>query len=132
MAFDALEGINNLDAILTKVPDIDIVWLGSLDARISMNLPGNHGLGGAEQEWLDAREKFFSVLDKHNKPYGGFAFANPPYGTPEGLQKAAERMSFILMTADVIHLAAMGQDLQQARELIASASSEANGGNGPN
>lgn len=35
---ETLEGINDLDAILTEVPDIDIIWLGSLDARVSMNL----------------------------------------------------------------------------------------------
>ncbi|RSM07105.1 hypothetical protein CEP52_005380 [Fusarium oligoseptatum] len=117
---ETLEGINNLDAILTEVPDIDLVWLGSLDCRLSMNLPGNMGMGGDEQEWLDAREKFFSVLDKHDKPYSGFAFGAPPYGSPEALKKAAERMSMIIMTADVMHLVAMGQDLAQAREIVAS------------
>ncbi|KAF4961054.1 hypothetical protein FSARC_10288 [Fusarium sarcochroum] len=74
--------------------------------------------------WVPARAslcpRFFSVLDKHDKPYG----------SPEGLQKAIERMSFIFMTADVIHLAAIGQDLQQAREFVASTSSKADGQNG--
>ena len=60
-------------------------------------------MGGDEQEWLDAREKFFSVLDKHDKPYSGF-----------------ERMSMVIMSADVMHLMAMGQDLAQAREIVAS------------
>jgi 4-hydroxy-2-oxoheptanedioate aldolase len=84
-----------------------------------MNLPANMGMGGDEKEWLDAREKFFSVLDKHDKPYSGFAFGNPPFGSPEGLKKAAERMSMIIVSADVLHLAGMGQDLAQARELVA-------------
>lgn len=55
---ETLEGINNLDAILTEVPDIDVVWLGSwfgsLDCRINMNLPANFGQGG-EPKWLAAR-----------------------------------------------------------------------------
>ena len=36
---DSLEAIHNLDAILTEVGEqIDSVWLGSLDARISMDI----------------------------------------------------------------------------------------------
>lgn len=132
---ESLEGIHNLDAILTEVPDIDIVWLGSLDARVSMNLPGDMGMGGAEPEWLEAREKFFKVLDKHDKPYGGFAFATPPYGSEETIRKAAERMSFIMMTADVLHLSLMAQDLALAREIVKVPESNGvkkNGTNGTN
>ncbi|CAM1509819.1 Fc.00g001540.m01.CDS01 [Cosmosporella sp. VM-42] len=115
---ETLQGIHNLDAILTEVPDIDIVWLGTLDARVSMNLPGNGGMGGDEPEWLEAREKFFEILDKHDKPYGGFAIATPPYGSAETVKKASERMSFIMMTADVLHLGFLAQDLAQARALV--------------
>ena len=95
-----------------------------------MNLPGNMGMGGNEQEWLDARDKFFQIMDKHDKPYGGFAFSTPPYGTPEGLQKAAERMSFIMMTADVLHLSMMAQDLVEARKLVEGEVKGKNGTNG--
>lgn len=109
-------GINNLDAILTEVPDIDIVWLGALDARVSMNLSGN--MAGQEPEWLEAKEKFFSILDKHDKPYGGFAFVEPPFGGPEAIKEAAKRMSFITCSADVLHLAAVAADLQKAKEAI--------------
>ncbi|KAL5610704.1 hypothetical protein FOBRF1_006821 [Fusarium oxysporum] len=115
---ESLEGINNLDAILTEVPDIDVIWLGSFDARISMNLAGNMSTGGDDQEWLDAREKFFATIDKYDKPYSGFAFVNPPYGSPGTLKQAAERMSMIIITTDAIHLAGMAQDLAQSREVI--------------
>lgn len=112
-------GINNLDDILTQVPDIDIVWLGGLDARISMNLPGNYGLGvGDEPEWIAARAKFFEVMDKHDKPYAGIALATPPFGSPEAFRAASQRMSLIAMSADTLHLMAMGQDLQKCRELV--------------
>ncbi|KAF5861349.1 hypothetical protein ETB97_000386 [Aspergillus alliaceus] len=33
---ESLEGIHNLDAILTKVPEIDIVWFGTIDARMNL------------------------------------------------------------------------------------------------
>ncbi|KAM6508561.1 hypothetical protein FSOLCH5_011557 [Fusarium solani] len=115
---ESLEGINNLDAILTEVPDIDIVWLGSLDSSISMNLAGNMDMGGNEQEWLDARENFFATIDKHDKPYSGFAFVNPPHGSPEALKQAAESMCMIIVTSDAIHLAGMAQDLAQSREVV--------------
>jgi 4-hydroxy-2-oxoheptanedioate aldolase len=117
-------GVDNLDAILTECPDIDIVWFGSLDCRVSMNFPSNMGLGGTEPEWIETSEKFYATLKKHDKPLGGFAFATPPFGTPEGITKAAQTMSFIGVTADVLHLAALGQDLAQARQLTALPSKE--------
>lgn len=83
-----------------------------------MNLPGNSGMGGTEPEWLAAREHFFRTMDKHDKPYGGFAFMTPPYGSAEGLRKAAERMSFIMLTADIMHLSMMAAELGEAREVV--------------
>lgn len=128
-------GINNLDAILTEVPDIDMVWLGSLDARVEMNLPSNMGMGGDEPEWIEARQKFFDVLDKHDKPYGGFAFCTPPFGSPEVFKKAAERMSFIIAAADTMALAAMGELLNISRGIVAledDPKEKTNGQNGHN
>ncbi|KAK1254108.1 hypothetical protein MKX08_008103 [Trichoderma sp. CBMAI-0020] len=116
---ESLAGINNLDAILTEVPDIDMVWLGTLDCRVEMNMPSNMGMGGTEPEWLEARQKFFDVLDKHDKPYGGFAFPNPPFGGEESFKKAAERMSFIMAAADTLALAGMGEILKMSREYVA-------------
>ena len=114
---ESLEGINNLDAILTEVGEhIDIVWLGALDARVSMGLPAQFGAGG-EPEWLAAREKFFQVIDKHDKPYGGFSFASAPFGSPDMIRQASERMSYMVVSADVLHLLAMHKDLLDARSV---------------
>lgn len=113
------KAINNLDDILTQVPDIDIVWLGSLDARVSMNLISGFGADGDEPEWLAAKQKFLDTLDKHNKPYGGICPGRAPYGTAENLTKTAERMSFITIAADVLALQSMALDLSTAREAVA-------------
>ncbi|KAL2144235.1 hypothetical protein VTI28DRAFT_9446 [Corynascus sepedonium] len=110
---ESLEGINNLDAILTEVPDIDVVWLGSLDCRISMNLTANFGQGD-EPEWLAAVEKFNSTLKKHNKPRAGFCLG----GGPE-LAKAAEDNCLLLHAADVLKLYEMGPQLLAARQAVA-------------
>ncbi|GJN71773.1 hypothetical protein PLICBS_005841 [Purpureocillium lilacinum] len=120
-------GINNLDAILTEVPDIDIVWLGSLDARVSMNFKAAFGDPWDEPEWVAARDKFFQVIDKHDKPYGGFAFVTPPWGTPETFAKASERMAFCTVSADVMHLMNLSNDMRVAKEEIAKSRGGANG-----
>ncbi|OAQ78935.1 HpcH/HpaI aldolase/citrate lyase family protein [Purpureocillium lilacinum] len=124
---ESLEGINNLDAILTEVPDIDIVWLGSLDARVSMNFKAAFGDPWDEPEWVAARDKFFQVIDKHDKPYGGFAFVTPPWGTPETFAKASERMAFCTVSADVMHLMNLSNDMRVAKEEIAKSRRGANG-----
>jgi len=111
-------GVENLDAILTECPDIDIVWLGSLDARVSMSLPSNHGMGGAEPEWLEVVELYDATMKKHNKPRGGFSFPNPPFGSPEGLKKASETLSLITVSADVLHLSFLAQDLADCKRII--------------
>lgn len=68
---ETLQAIHNLDAILTECGEhIDSVWLGSLDARISMGLPG---MGGSEKEWTDAVALYESTLAKHNKQYNNNA-----------------------------------------------------------
>ncbi|KAH8882430.1 Phosphoenolpyruvate/pyruvate domain-containing protein [Thozetella sp. PMI_491] len=108
---ETLEGINNLDAILTECPDIDCVWLGSLDARINMNLPG--GLGhGNEPAWLDAVTIFEQTLAKHNKPRGGFALGL------EALKKCAETHAVIFYDADVLRLGGMMEGLCNARDIV--------------
>lgn len=82
-----------------------------------MNLPGNFG-SGSEPEWLAAREKFFAALDKHDKPYAGFAIATPPFGTLDSIRDASKRMSYMTITADVLHLGFLAKDLADARGVV--------------
>lgn len=110
---ESLEGINNLDAILTEVPDIDVVWLGALDCRISMNLPGSFGQG-SEPEWVAAVDKFNSTLKRHNKPRAGFCM-----GVGESLTNAAADNVLLVHAADVLKLVELGPQLAAAREAVA-------------
>lgn len=111
---ESLEGINNLDAILTECPDVDCVWLGALDARINMNLPGGMG-DGDEPEWLDAVATFEATLKKHDKPRGGFAMGN------ERLKECAKTYAVIFHDADVLRLSGMVQGHADAKSLVEEA-----------
>jgi len=110
---ETLEGIKNLDAILTEVPQIDIVWLGTIDARVSMNLPANGGMGGPEQEWQDAVKLYEATIQKHNKAKAGFAF-----GTPEVMETTGKGNSFLIVAADVAALGSMMGQIAVARDLF--------------
>lgn len=110
---ETLEGINNLDAILTEEPEIDVVWLGGLDCRVSMGLPANMGQG-SEPEWLMAVDKFNRTLKKHKKPRAGFCLQ----GGVE-LAKMAEDNVILVHTADVMKLYEMGPQLVSARQAVA-------------
>jgi 2-keto-3-deoxy-L-rhamnonate aldolase RhmA len=111
---ESLEGIRNLDAILTACPDVDAIWLGSLDCRISMNLPGNGGMGGSEPEWQEAVGLFKETMRKHDKPYSGFYM-----GPPEGVKKGIEGMCMAYIDADVVALGGMYEKLGAMKQAIA-------------
>ncbi|KAI5806079.1 Pyruvate/Phosphoenolpyruvate kinase-like domain-containing protein [Geopyxis carbonaria] len=110
---ESLEGIQNLDAILTAVPDIDACWLGTLDARISMGLSGNGGMGGSEQEWQDAVKLYEDTMRKHNKPMAGFAM-----GDAETKKRMAKGKSYVTITADVMGLMGQLKELVDTRPLL--------------
>ena len=110
---ETLEGIHNLDSILTEAPDIDVVWLGALDARVSMGLPAGFGVQATEPEWLEAVELFQKTLRKHNKPYSGFCFAKG-----EELRKATSNMAMCVITSDTTKLAEMMGELGGAKETL--------------
>lgn len=122
---ETLKGVENLDAILTACPDVDIVWLGSLDLRVSMSLPGNMGLGGDEPEWLRAVDLFDKTMAKHDKPRGGFAFVGAPMGSKDMVKSALKNgLSFLTTAADVLQLYYMNQQLIDTREAMAEAMAE--------
>lgn len=105
---ETLQGIKNLDAILTECGDqIDSCWLGSLDARISMGLPS---FWGDEPEWLEAVALYESTLAKYNKPASGLAL-----GSPEEKISMARGRSCIVTGCDVFALMGQMEDLQFAR-----------------
>lgn len=128
---ETLEGINNLDAMLTEVPDIDIVWLGSLDCRISMNLAANQGMGGSEPEWIEAEAKFEEILKKHDKPRGGFGFGPMiKQNTDKGYACefnysmscwAVTNTNLLVITfdADIMKLAGLGQSFAETKAQVA-------------
>ncbi|KAB8236243.1 Pyruvate/Phosphoenolpyruvate kinase-like domain-containing protein [Aspergillus alliaceus] len=87
---ESLEGIHNLDAILTKVPEIDIVWFGTIDARMSMGLAAGFGVRGSEPKWLGACDLFHATFRKYKKPHAGFSFVEG-----EELRKATSDMAIV-------------------------------------
>jgi len=118
---ETLEGIHNLDAILTAVPDIDCVWLGTLDCRISMNLPAGFGVPDDEPEWQEAVKIYEATMKKHGKPKGGFTFA----AGADALREQGKEKPFMCCFADVVTLMGMGQQLGQFREMLSGPPAEA-------
>lgn len=108
---ESLEGMYNLDAILTEVPEIDAVWIGLIDARVSMGLPGGHGIRGTEPEWLAAVDHVLATVRKHNKPFSGFCLGK----SGEEFRKATDHMSMCIIGGDTIKLAEMMDELKDAR-----------------
>jgi 4-hydroxy-2-oxoheptanedioate aldolase len=107
---ESLRAIINLDDILTECGDhIDSVWLGSLDARASMGLPG---MSGTEPEWLAAVATFDAALRKHDKPYSGFSIPGPP----EVMKAAGERKSMLAIGTDISGLMMQIDVLNDARK----------------
>ena len=107
---ETLEGIENLDDILTKVKDIDLVWIGTLDLRVSMGLPG---MSGEEPEFIAAVDKFDSVLRKHDQPRGGLAL-----GPPDVMKKLGQNNSLSFVAADVMALGGMAASLGPVKEMF--------------
>lgn len=111
---ETIEGINNLDAILTECPEIDAVWLGTLDCRVSMDLPGNGGMGGQEPEWMAATQKYMEVTEKHKIARGGFAL-----GSDEFFTMLSKNLHFVVCASEILTLMTLQHDLQRSRRLMA-------------
>jgi 4-hydroxy-2-oxoheptanedioate aldolase len=104
-----LPGNNNLDAILTEVPDIDAVWPGTMDCRVSMGLAG---FFGDEPEWLDALCTYQKALEKHDMP--DFCHV---LGRPREMQAAGgQGKACVVVSGDVPALMVHIEELETARK----------------
>jgi len=109
---ESMEGINNLDAILTEVGDqIDAVWIGSLDARISMGLNFSLFEEQNEPEWLEALDKYYATLKKHDKPSSGFGL-----GPAEVVAKVAESKCIVFIHGDIFAILGCIGELAEAKK----------------
>lgn len=104
-------GVKNLDAILTSVGDqIDAVWIGTLDLRVSMGLDG---MWGEEPEFQNAVQLYEETLRKHNKPNSGASFN-------ENWTLGANK-TFTVVAGDWLALLSQRDTIQSARQnLLAS------------
>jgi len=118
---ESLEAIQNLDAILTECgKDIDAVWLGALDVRVSMSLPDPFSAspGGQEPEWISAMEMYEQVLRKHGMPSAGMALA---IAGVEPMKRNGEGKAFLVPAVDAVDLVLNTvKVLGQAREMFSS------------
>lgn len=106
--------VRALDAILADPlagPHIDAVWFGTLDARVSMGLPG---FWGAEPVWMELLGVFEETLRKHDKPCAGVAL-----GPDEAKRMAGRGKALVGCAGDVFHLVQEGaKALAEGREMF--------------
>ncbi|KAA6413659.1 MAG: aldolase citrate lyase family [Lasallia pustulata] len=107
---ESLEGINNLDAILTECPEIDAVFLGMLDCRVSMGM-GSGSMMGEEPEWLEAVATYEAALDKHDKPRSGIVYG-------PAMRHLHKEKSLMFVSADAFALMGMVGELAEARSIF--------------
>ena len=100
------EGARNLDAILTAVGDqIDAVWMGTLDIRVSM---GYDGFWGSEPRFLEIVELYQNTLKKHDVPNSGMCLGGD---WAKGANKA-----FVIVGGDAFAFLADTATIKNARE----------------
>lgn len=99
-------GARNLDAILTAVGDqIDAVWMGTMDMRVSI---GFDGFWGPEPEFLEIVRIYEETLKKHKKPNTGMCM----YGDwARGVNKA-----FVIVGGDAFALLGETATIKNARQ----------------
>ena len=99
-------GVRNLDAILTAVGDqIDAVWIGTLDMRVSMGLDG---FWGTEPEFSNVVKLYEETLRKHDMPNSGMClFGNWPLGANK---------AFVIVGGDVFGFLGETGTIMSARQ----------------
>ena len=100
------EGARNLDAILTAVGDqIDAVWMGTLDMRVSM---GYDGFWGSEPRFLEIVELYQNTLKKHDVPNTGMCI--------DGDWAKGANKAFVIVGGDAFAFLADTATIKNARE----------------
>ena len=103
---ESANAVRNLDAILTAVGDqIDAVWIGTLDMRVSMGLDG---ITGTEPQFVDLQKIYEETLRKHNKANSGFCFG--------GDWEKGGNKAFVVVASDAIALLGEAATIQTARQ----------------
>ena len=111
---ETLEAIDNLDDILTQVPEIDVVWPGILDLRVSMGLEAPALPGQPlEPEYVDAMAKFERILQKHDKPRSGQAV-----GPPDSMREQGKDNSLSFVAVDIVGLLSCAEQIPIARQML--------------
>ncbi|KAI4122894.1 MAG: hypothetical protein LQ341_007257 [Variospora aurantia] len=111
------EGLRNLDAILTAVGDqIDAVWLGSLDTRVSIGLDG---FSGPEPRFLEAVDLYRETLKKHHVPQCGMCLG--------GNWASAANKPFVIVAGDFFALLGDIALIKGARENLGPLSANGKG-----
>ena len=111
---ESLAGIQNLNATLAAVPDINAVFLGSLDARVSMGLPGALGVPGHEPEWLEAVKLFGCTVREHDKTLAGSSLG---LGADE-MRDEIKSLAMAWIAFNVMALMGLRDRLLSAREAL--------------
>ncbi|KAH8831457.1 Phosphoenolpyruvate/pyruvate domain-containing protein [Flagelloscypha sp. PMI_526] len=109
---ESMEGVNNIEEIC-QIERIDIIWVGSLDLRISMGLPPNFGQG-EEPEFVAAVDKVWKTAEKYGKAKGSFCFGPKLENLKWG------EMHFCCMASDMMNVMTDVAVLASTRERLQS------------
>ncbi|KAL8648876.1 MAG: hypothetical protein Q9210_004734 [Variospora velana] len=110
-------GVRNLDAVLAAVGDqIDAIWLGPLDMRISMGL---EGLWGSEPRFVKTVDLYQETLKKHDVPNSGMCLFRD---WPKGANKA-----FVVVAGDAFAFMGDVALINEARQNLGPLSANGKG-----
>ncbi|KAL8823394.1 MAG: hypothetical protein Q9191_005896 [Dirinaria sp. TL-2023a] len=108
------QGVKNLDAILSAVGDqIDCVWIGSLDLRVSMGLDG---VWGDEPSFMDVVKLYEDTLKRHKTPNSGMCMF--------GQWEKASNKAFVVVGGDAFALLGEAALVNNARANLPSLANE--------
>jgi len=109
---ESVEGVENAEAIMST-KGVDGVFVGPVDLRSSMGLPGSDGM---EPQYVQALEKILSIAKRLHIPVGIL-------GSQDELTRQVEMgFEFFLLVGDAaLMVQAAGMALSKARKSVAAA-----------